>query len=83
MARGFDRSLVVKEVPEEFLKRVEENMDVHYLGLYDAFKEAAEHFGEPGSEIYKAWYYDDYRMYIPSAYLPEFLDFGKYPLKYS
>ena len=36
-----------------------------------------------GTELYKAWYYDDFRKFIPSAYNPEYLDFSKYPLKYA
>lgn len=64
-------------------RRVKENMNVYGLGLADAFDEAARMYArKKSSELYKAWYYSDFRKYIPSAYLPEYLDFEKYPLKY-
>ena len=49
---------------------------------YDSFKEAAKELAKERTELYKAWYYDDFRKFIPSAYNTEYLDFSKYPLKY-
>ena len=44
--------------------------------------EAAKELAKERTELYKAWYYDDFRKFIPSAYNTEYLDFSKYPLKY-
>ena len=58
-------------------------MEVYHMGLADSFREAVRTYVKKGTELWKAWYYDDFRKYIPSAYLPEYLDFAKYPLKYA
>ena len=63
-------------------RRTFENMEKYCLGLHDAFDEAARHLSKPGTELYKAWYSGDLRKYIPSAVIPEYLDFEKYPLRY-
>ena len=52
------------------------------LSLSDAFDFAARQYAKPGTELYKAWYTQDYRKFIPSEYIPRFLDFKKYPLNY-
>ena len=52
------------------------------MGLGDAFKEACRKYAEKGTELYKAWYYNDFREYIPSAYIGKYLDFESYPLPY-
>lgn len=69
-------------VPKKIQDRTIENMDVYHMGLADAFKEACRDLAPKGSELWKAWYYDDFRKFIPSAYLEEYLDFKKYPKKY-
>lgn len=78
----YSEDLIVKRVPRKIRERTKENMDVYSLGLYDAFKEAVRTFAKKGTKLYKAWYYDDFREYIPSACNEEYLDFEKYPLKY-
>lgn len=57
-------------------------MEKYEMILSDAFEEAAKTYAKPGTELWKAWYFSDYRKYIPSAYDPKYLDLGKYPLKY-
>ena len=63
-------------------ERTRENMEVFNMCLADSFEEAVKEFAKEGSELYKAWYYGDFRKFIPSAYNSEYLDFSKYPLKY-
>lgn len=71
-----------KRVPKSVVSRTAENMEVYNMGLADAFQEAARALARPGTKLYRAWYYDDFREYIPDAYDPKYLDFEKYPLKY-
>lgn len=80
----FNENLIIKRVPRWIVERVRENMDVCSMGLFDAFDEAVRCYGleKLGKQLYSAWYTQDYRKYIPSAYLPERLDFSKYPLAY-
>lgn len=79
----YDENLIIGRVPKKIKERTKENMGKYYLGLYDAFQEAVRTYAKKGTELWKAWYYDDFRKYIPSAYLSEYLDFSKYPLKYA
>lgn len=77
-------NLIMRKVPEQIKARTEENMSKYNLGLYDAFNEAVRNYPKlkKGSELWKAFYYDDFRLWIPSAYSLEYFDFEKYPLKY-
>lgn len=70
------------KVPKNIQNRTIENMDEYHMDLYDSFKEACRELAPKGSELYNAWYQDDFRKFIPSAYLEEYLDFDKYPLEY-
>ena len=79
----YDDELIVKKVPKVVRKRTQENMEVYNMCLSDAFKEAAKTYAKEGTELWKAWHYDDFRKYIPSIYRPKYLDFAKYPLKYA
>ena len=78
----FDETDFAKRVPKKILDRTRENMEVYNMGLYDSFKEAVREFSKPGTKLWKAWYYDDFREYIPCVYNQKYLDFEKYPLKY-
>ena len=73
---------IVKKVPKKVRTRTKENMEKYEMILSDAFEEAAKTYAKPGTELWKAWYFSDYRKYIPSAYDPKYLDLEKYPLKY-
>lgn len=73
---------IVKKVPKKVRERTKENMEKYEMILSDAFEEAAKTYAKPGTELWKAWYFSDYRKYIPSAYDPKYLDLEKYPLKY-
>lgn len=73
--------LIQGKVSKRIREKTRYYMDVCHIGLYDAFKEAAREHGK-SREIRHAFFFDDYRKFIPAAYCPEFLDFKKYPLKY-
>lgn len=78
----FDREDIVRKVPKKIVNRTKENMEEYGLDLGDAFEEAVKTFAKKGTELWKAWYYSDFRKYIPRAYDPKFMDFEKYPLRY-
>ena len=78
----YSDDLISRRVNRKVRERTRENMDVYCMGLYDAFKEAAFTYAKKGTELYKAWYYDDFRKFIPSAYNDNALDFCKFPLNY-
>lgn len=69
-------------IPKKILKRTQENMEVYHMNLNDSFQKAVKTFAKKGTELWKAWYYDDFRKFIPCAYESKYLDFTKYPLKY-
>ena len=73
---------IKKSVPEVVKQITVECMERYSMGLYDSFKLAAREWADKRTKLYKAWYVDDFREYIPSAYIPEYLDFNKYPLAY-
>lgn len=80
MSDRFTTKWIVKPVPQ-FVKDKARYYYNHYcMGLYDSFKEAVRGCPNAGEELEKAFYLDDFRAFIPSAYLSEYLDFGKYPL---
>ena len=74
--------LIVRPVPARIKARCKWYMDKRFMGLYDAFREAVREYTKPSKDLHDAFMADDYRAYIPSAYLPEYLDFSKYPLRY-
>ena len=78
----FCDEMIVERVPKWVRNRTRENMDKHFMGLYDAFQEAVRAYSRPSVKLSLAFYYDDFREYIPSEYLPEYLDFKEHPLKY-
>lgn len=80
---SYKDDLIIGRVPKKIKEETKKNMEKYCMGLYDAFNEAARTYARKGTELWKAWYYDDFRKFIPSAYLPEYLDFSKYPLKYA
>ena len=75
--------MIVGKVPKRIRKRTQENMEKYNMDLSDSFEEAVKTYAKEGTELWKAWYYSDFRKFIPSAYNPEYLDFGKYPLAYA
>lgn len=79
----YDDDLIIGRVSKKVKERTKENMEVYNMTLYDAFQEATREFVKTGTELWKAWYYDDFRKFIPSVYNSEYLDFSKYPLKYA
>ena len=80
----FNESMIYGKVPKIVIEMTRRGMEEYCLSLIDAFREAVREYPRlnHNSELYKAWYYDDYRRFIPSAYYPETLDFNRYPLQY-
>ena len=78
----FNEKNIKRRVPKRVIERVRENMETYNMSLADALKEAAGAFANLGTRLFAAWYYDDFREYIPSEYQTKYLDFEKYPLKY-
>ena len=72
-----------KRIPKAIRERTEENYYTYNMSLLDSFKEAVKELAKKGTKLWKAWYYDDFREYIPSEYQAKYLDFEKYPLKYT
>lgn len=79
----FNEDMIVRRVPKAIMKRTQENMEVYHMDLADSFEDAARMYAKKGTELWNAWYYNDFRKYIPSAYREECLDFEKYPLRYT
>lgn len=75
-------NLLKKPVPARIKKRTLENVNDYSMSLGDAFEEAARTYAGKTTELYKAWYNNDFRAFLPSIYRPEYLDFDKYPLAY-
>lgn len=78
----YDESCFAKRVPKAIKERTKENMEVYFLSLADAFEEAVRELAERNSKLWKAWYYNDFREYIPCVYDSQYLNFKEYPLKY-
>jgi len=78
----YNDDLIVRRVPKWIRSRTRENMEVYNMSFSDSFVEAVRNYPKlkKGSELWKAWYYDDFRLYIPSAYLPSAFDFVARPL---
>lgn len=75
-------SMFSARTPKKVIARTLENMDAYGMSLNDAFEEAARALSKKNSELWAAWYFCDYRRFIPSTYLEEKLNFKKYPLRY-
>ena len=85
----FRNDMIVRRVPAAVRERTRENMDVYCMSLGDAFEEAVREYVSTrkttnwrNSELADAWFYSDFRKFIPSAYVPEALDFERFPLRY-
>lgn len=79
----YDDSLIVGDISAEIRERTKENMEKYHLSLSDSFEEAVKEYAKEGTELWNAWYYSDFRKFIPSAYEEKYLNFEEYPLKYS
>lgn len=62
---------IVKPVPARVKARCKWFIEARFMGLYDAFKEAVREYPKPSKELNAAFMADDYRAYIPSAYIQE------------
>lgn len=79
----YSDDLIIGKVPKTIRKRTKENMEIYHLGLADAFEEACRTLAKSNTELHKAWYFNDFRRFIPTAYNLEYMDFNKYPLRYT
>ena len=75
-----DESKIVKPIPKQLLAMVRTRYEKYGMGLADSFHSAVRDYTRRSKELQKAFYYEDYRAFIPSEYLPEYLDFNKHPL---
>ena len=82
MKRYLDRTLIKGNVPKKIIERTAWYYEERNTDLYDSFKEACRDLAKIGTELYDAFMTDDYRKFIPSEYLEEYLDFEKYPIRY-
>ena len=80
----FSEDLFTKKVPKWIVNRTRENVERFGMCLDESFEEAVKSYPrlKKGSELWKAWFYDDFRAYLPCIYRSEYLDFSKYPRKY-
>ena len=80
------RKNIYGNVPSRIRRRTYYYMKKYYLNLADAFKEAVrvDYELDPStySDLINAFFFDDYRAFIPGEYLSKYLDFEKYPLAY-
>ena len=61
-------------IPTTIKRNTTYYMNKYHIDLHDAFKVACTYYhGTLPEELFNAWYHDDFREYIPSAYLPEYL----------
>lgn len=82
MVTIYNDDLIYGKVSKAIRKRTKENMEKYNMDLADSFEEAVRELAPKDSELYKAWYYGDFRKFIPIAYTHKYLDFNEYPLKY-
>ena len=80
----FNEKMIYGKVPKMIIESTRQGMEIYGLSLYDAFREAVREYPRLNhdSELYKAWFEDDFRRFIPSAYHAEYLDFNRHPLLY-
>lgn len=78
-----DNSMFAVKLPKYLLNRVQWYVERFNMSLIDSLRSACCDVCHSKNTLwYKAWYYEDYREILPSAYIEEYLDFEKYPLKY-
>jgi len=78
------KSKFIRKVPQAIIKDIYINIEKYNMCFSDALDNAFRNYpAKKNSEIYKAWYYSDFRAFCPSICSPEYLDFEKYPLAYS
>ena len=74
--------LIKGSVPKKVRSRTRQNMEKYHMDLYDAFRDAVRMYGT-SKNLRNAFCKDDFRLYIPLAYSKEYLNFEKYPLRYT
>ena len=81
--RELDMSVFTMRIPKYIMNCIKMYYERYGVSLTDAIHIAfREKANNKNTVWYLMWYYDDYREICPSIYLPEYLDFEKYPLKY-
>lgn len=78
------RKNIYGNVPGRIRRRTYYYMKKYYMSLADAFKAAVRGDTElrDNADLRNAFFFDDYRAFIPGEYLSKYLDFEKYPLAY-
>ena len=79
----FEKNMIVRRVPKAVREATRVYMDEYNMSLADAFGEAVRENVHKPTELFWAWYYSDFRKFIPSAYRKEYLNFKEFPLRYS
>lgn len=79
----YSEELIKGDVPNKIKVRTMVNMDKYNMTLADSFEEAVKELAKEGTELFNAWYYNDFRKFIPSVYMSKYMDLEKYPLKYN
>ncbi len=77
-----DNNTFAVKLPAYLINRINWYIEKTGVSIIDALRAACREVTYTGTLWYKAWYHDDFREIYPDAYLPEYLDFEKYPLKY-
>lgn len=78
MFEKFNDGMIAKRVPKWIVNRTRENMENYNMDLYDAFDEAVRNYPRKLSKkLWAAWYFSNYREYIPSAYFPNYIEFKR------
>lgn len=80
---NFNNDMIVRRVPKVVREATRVYMDEYDMSLADAFGEAVRENVHKPTELFWAWYYGDFRKFIPSAYVEEYLDFNRFPLRYN
>ena len=84
MSKETIKEKFIRKVPQKIINQIYKDIETYNVCFSDALKWAFRDYpASHDSEIYKAWYYDDFRAFCPSIYNLEYLDFNKYPLSYS
>lgn len=65
--------LIIKKVPKRIIIRTRSNMNKYCMDFHDAFQEAVRTYAKPDTDLWRAFYFNDFREYIPTVYFPDYL----------
>ena len=83
--RSFDERIKANESALYILKSALDELEKEILDPERSLSLAIYEFAsiDENKKLFAAWYCDDYREFIPSAYEEKYLDFEAFPLRYS